>query len=268
MRATFAVLAAMALTAIAFAGEPKIQVATGPAFSVAGESVKLPLDAYHLFVVKNYVGKVEWEVDPDYEIGFENGKPVLVSGAVDELTLKEPAKIPHREADGPKLIDAPAESLIVWGKKPGKVRISARGVVDGRSVRLDVITLEVIGPRPPPPPIDPPKDPPKDPPIDQPVDARYFLIVRGNGPASEEVRKCLALKAWADVTKAGHKFKDLPLNEVPTKDGKSPIPDGTTLPCLLELGIRPDGKSSFVIPPPRSLPKDDDAVRKLLDVKP
>ena len=124
MRATaIAFLAVLALSASA--AEPKIQLATAEAPGA------LKVDAYRVFTVACFKGAVSWETDPVYEIGFDGGKPVLVSGEVDHLELTTAVKVPQRE--GLKLVDVDAGGVIVWGKKPGKVRLVARGVVAARS---------------------------------------------------------------------------------------------------------------------------------------
>lgn len=253
MRATFALLLAT-LALPAFAEAPKIQSVT-PA---ASESLKL--DAYRVFRVGDYKGVVSWETDPVYEIGYDDkGKPILVSGEVDLLELTVPAKLPQRE--GLKLIDVDAGGAVVWGKKAGKVRLVARGVIDGVPKRLDTQVLEIEGLKPAPPPIG--TDPP---PPETPTGKLYFLIARPNGPVQSDVLKSLQLPAWAEITKAGHQYKDLPVNEIKTKSGKSPIPNGTTLPCVLPLRI--EGDSSYLVGAPYSLPKSDADVRRLLEVKP
>ena len=258
MRSTFALfLAVLALPAFALDPDPKPPTAGDvPAIcTLTAETGTLPVDGFRVLTLGNYKGPVSWETDPVYEIGYKDGKPVLVSGEVDYLEIGEAAKIPERQ--GLKLVDVGPGSVVIWGKTPGKVRLVARGVVDGIPKRLDTVVIEVTGPRPPPLlPIDPV----------QPTTGLYFALVRPNGPATEEVRRIAALPAWDEIRKAGHQFKDFALNELPTKDGKSPIPDGTPMPCLLVL--KQDGTQSIVVKPIRPAPQDDAAVRKLLEIKP
>lgn len=258
MRSTFTLfLAVLALPAFALDPDPKpAAAADAPAIStVTADTGTLPVDGFRVLTLANYKGPVSWETDPVYEIGYKDGKPVLVSGEMDYLEINEPAKIPERQ--GLKLIDVGPGSVVIWGKTPGKVRLVARGVVDGVPKRLDTVIIEVTGPRGPPLlPIEP----------GQPTTGLYFALVRANGPATEEVRRIAALPAWDDVRKAGHQFKDFTLSELPTKDGKSPIPDGTPLPCLLVL--KQDGTQSVILKPIRPAPQTDDDVRKLLEIKP
>lgn len=147
MRSTIALLAAVALAAITFAGEPRIQ-------SVAEDEGPLAIGAYRVFTVKDYTGdrtKLRWEPEAVYEIGYKDGKPVLISGEVDLLNILKPAAIPRQKPLG--LVDVEPGAVVAWGTVPGKVRLVVRGAVDGVPTRLDTIVLTVG--KSDPPAIDP-----------------------------------------------------------------------------------------------------------------
>lgn len=89
-------------------------------------------------------------------------------------------------------------------------------------------------------PIDPPVKPPVDPPA--PTTSLYFLIVRPDGPASPTFTNLIGLSEWETLKAKGHKYKDKTLTEAVALGVK--IPTGTTLPCVVILRPRADGKTS------------------------
>jgi len=216
---------------------------------------KIKVDAFGVFTAKGH-DKVRWKVEPVYELAKDSkGEPYLKFGDLDVLTLKKPASIPQRE--GLKLVDVEAYSAVVWGKQPGKVKLIALAVVDGWPEEIETIALEVLGE------VLPPVDPDK--PVDPvPTGSLYFAIVRKTGPITADVEKCLKLEAWTEVRAKGHKVRDLMINQVPVKDGKT-IP-GLNPPCLLVL--KTDGKTSALVGPVRSMPANDAEVKALLEIKP
>lgn len=215
----------------------------------------IKLDAYGVFTAKGH-DKVRWKAEPVYELAKDSkGEPYLKFGDLDLLTLKKPAAIPQRE--GLKLIDVDAFSAVAWGKQPGKVKLIALAVVDGWPEEIETILIEVVGEVLPP--IDP--NPPVDP---VPTGNLYFAIIRKTGPITSDVEDCLKLDAWKEVSKKGHKYRDIIVNQVPVKDGKT-IP-GLNPPCLLVL--KTDGKTSAMVGPVRPMPKTDAEVNALLEIKP
>jgi hypothetical protein len=255
---------ALLLTAPAFAQLPVIS--TGPAkiLSVTGDAPDKPIAVDAMRAMKLSVPDakfVSWEVDPVYDLIVVDGKPTLVSGDLglkvitkaSEIGLKEPGQDPVFKEIGPG-------EVIIWGKTPGKVRLVARGVVGDVNQRIATLVIEVTGPRPPPvvKPVDPlPGDP---------IASRdYYLFVGPDSSTPPAVLESLKLTAWDEVKKKDG-VKYLPLSEVPTADGKSPLPPGTTLPCLLKLIEGP--LTSKIVPPPHPIPLSNDAVEKVKAAKP
>jgi hypothetical protein len=239
----------------AFGAEPPRIVAYPAAVVPAplpSDKTPLSVGKFRWLTLENYAGSVTWDWSGDVaSVGTRVAKP-----GAEFIGVKEGTE----GVESHTAPDSKSEVLAVWGKTGGDVTVSAWGVVDNRAVKLATIMLSVQGARPPPVVILPP-------PIDTPpAKGLYYLIVRPNGPVQNDVLQSLKLPAWEEIRKAGHTFKDLPLNEVKTTNGKSPIPDGTPLPCVLALKI--EGDTSYVIPPPSKLPATDADVRKLLEVKP
>jgi hypothetical protein len=203
---------------------------------------------------------VSWEVDPVYDLVVENGTPKLTSGDIGLKLITEAAKLGTKEpGEDPVFRSVEPGQVLIWGKTPGKARLIARGVVGEVNQRIETIVIEVVGARPPPPvkPIE----------GEQPAPAArlYFLYVGADGPTDPAVLRSMALPAWADEIKA-ERVKYLALSKVPSKDGKSPLPPGTSLPCLLVLSEGP--ATSTIIPPPRALPTTDAEVNAIRKEKP
>ncbi|CAN5418648.1 hypothetical protein BH11PLA2_BH11PLA2_32510 [soil metagenome] len=238
---------------------------TGPAtiLSVTGDAPDKPLAVDAMRAMKLSVPDakfVSWEVDPVYDLVIVDGKPTLVSGNLglkivtkaSEIGLKEPGQDPVFKEIGPG-------EVIVWGKTPGKVRLVARGVVGEVNQRIATLVIEVTGPRPPPlKPMDPGL------PVEPITDRDYYLFVGADGPTPPAVLESLKLTAWDEVKKKDG-VKYLPLSEVPSKDGKSPLPAGTALPCLLKLVEGP--ATSKIVPPPHAIPLTNEAVEKVKAAK-
>jgi hypothetical protein len=125
---------------------------------------------------------------------------------------------------------------------------------------MTTITVEGGAGSPPPivPPIVPPKEDPKDPPP-PPTGTYYFLVVRPDGPASPAFTAAMALPAWAELRKSGHKFKDKTTTEAKTLNLE--LPAGTQLPCVVTLST--EGGVSKIVRGPVPLPLTDAAVRAL-----
>lgn len=249
----------LAVASSAFGAEPPRIVAYPAAVVPAplpSDKTPLSVGKFRWLTLENYAGSVTWDWSGDVaSVGTRTAKPGAEFIGVKEGTEGVESHIAP---------ESKSEVLAVWGKTGGDVTVSAWGVVDNRAVKLATIVLSVQGARPPPVVVLPPIEPPVTPPT--PAKGYYYLIVRQNGPVQQSFLDSIRLSAWDELRKAGHTVKDLPLNEVPSKSGKSPIPDGTSLPCVLTLEIK--GDTSYVIPPPAALPTTNEAVRKLLEVKP
>lgn len=100
--------------------------------------------------------------------------------------------------------------------------------------------------------------PPKDPPTTPPIGKVYFLVVRPDGPASQEFARVMADPAWAEHKAAGRLMKDKTLTEsVPLYRP----PAGTALPFVVTLSS--GDTESKVIAGPVPLPTTSDGIRKL-----
>lgn len=69
----------------------------------------------------------------------------------------------------------------------------------------------------------------------------------------------MALPAWAELRKAGHRVKDKTVSEA-AAFGVT-LPDGTTLPAIVTLAE--DAESSWVVRGPVAAPTTDEGIRKL-----
>jgi hypothetical protein len=240
------------------AGEP-LTAAPSPAITLKSPGPKavvsvpplpdLQLDRFRWFGLDNHQGPITWEMEGDAAGFVEFATAAKVFGKTDT------------SGDEPVFSEVPAGSVVLWGRKPGDVKLSAWGVVDGRAKRLATIVLTVEGARPPPKPVDPPK------PVEPPKKAGlYFLIIQPDGPTQNTVLESLRLPAWDELTNAGNTYKPKSVSEA--KSLGVNLPDGTALPCVVPLTISQDGKSSKPIPPPLPFPTTNEGVRKLMEVKP
>lgn len=202
------------------------------------------------YKIANYEGPVTYEVE---------GDAVLIKEVEKAITLG----IVIQGETEPSYPDVPAGSVILWGKKPGTVELSAWGVVNGRAKRLLTKSFRVGGliPPPIPPPVVPPVPPVPDPPVTPPSTAFYFLVVRKDGPADPAFTRTMGDPAWADLRKAGHLIKDKTLTEA-AQLGLS-FPAGTKLPCVVTLQETADGKNHKIVRDAIALPTTGDGIRKL-----
>lgn len=105
----------------------------------------LSVDRFRWFALRGYTGPVTWECDNEGVIDYlESEKADTLIGRVEGSKKMERYKIP-----------AGAVVVTATGEKTGSVKLTAYGVVNGKSKRLDTITL-LVGPMPPPIPVDPP----------------------------------------------------------------------------------------------------------------
>lgn len=247
MRSAFAILL-LAVSVSAASGPTIVQKSPGvqPVVSIPPQP-GIGIDRFRWFGIDGHQGAVTWEIEGDAAGFIEFATAAKVFGKTDT------------SGDDPVFSDVPAGSVVLWGKKPGDVKLSAWGVVDNRAKRLATIVLTVEGARPPPKPV---------PPIDVPApkEGIYFLIVKPDGPSTPALLAAMELPAWKELEKAGHTYKPVSFSEAKTLGAS--IPNGTSLPAVLPLRIAADGKSSKEIPPPLPFPTTNDGVRKLMEVKP
>lgn len=126
--------------------------------------------------------------------------------------------------------------FLVRPKVAGYFRVVFWTVGEGDKSFLDIDATGGTLPKLPDPKIPDPKDPVT------PPTGLYFMVVGGDGPASPAVTAALALPEWGTLVKAGHLYKYKTITEATNLGAK--IPSGTTLPVVVVLRFRADGKSS------------------------
>lgn len=255
-------LAALALPAAA--DEPKIphsvaRVKPASIATLGKADGPLIVGDWRPYVINDHNGPVVWEVDPIPELGFDSGgKPYLLNGDVGLHQVTKPLTS-FRPADNAlEIVEVPAGNVIVWGREPGKVRLTARGIVNDLPARVATIIIEVQGARPPPDtgPIEPVPPP-------SPVTKLYFaIILPDDRPQTPQFLKAMDLPAWDEIRNAGHDFK--PMTAARARELNIPVPK--QLPAVQPLIV--NGDESTPIPPPLAMPYTDADVRKLLEVKP
>lgn len=97
--------------------------------------------------------------------------------------------------------------------------------------------------------------PPVDPPPTKPTKG-YFLIVRPDGPASQDFAHAFALPAWRELVANGHAVKEMTLTES-LQYYKAPA--GTVIPFVVTL----DAANKKVLSGPVAMPTTDEAIRRL-----
>lgn len=91
--------------------------------------------------------------------------------------------------------------------------------------------------------IPPPKKPDDPPVVVPPIPAAlYFVVVGADGPVNPAVTKSLQLPEWATLALRGHMYKYKTATEAAALGIK--LPAQTTLPCVVVLQNRADGKST------------------------
>lgn len=111
---------------------------------------------------------------------------------------------------------------------------------------------------PMPPPVNPN---PTDPIPPKPTSGMFFLIVRGDGPASPEFTRTMTLEGWKKLSDSGHRYKDYIASDLPKFN--ITLPPGTTLPCVITLRPRADGIHSDIVRGPIQLPSSSEGIEKL-----
>lgn len=163
-----------------------------------------------------------------FDVKPDGAKPFMFAPGFD----KSLCPIVRLYSDDPKVA-----SFMVIPQAAGEYYVTfwTRGEEESKYVQL-VITVTRDGVAPPPKPPAPPVDPP----VPVPV-AYYFLIVRVDGPASPAFTAAMSLPEWSGLARAGHNYKDKTLTDAVAIGVR--IPAGTTLPAVVILRPRPDGKS-------------------------
>lgn len=150
--------------------------------------------------------------------------------------------------------------IVVAGSGKGELTLVADGVIDGEIVTLLSYRVSVnLASQPPPK--DPPTDPPKDPPAK--VGTKYLLIVRPNGPASQDFERTMRNAAWDELRKSGISIRDETLEKATAVYAP---PSNTPLPFVVPLLISEDGTKATVVAAPVALPTDSASIKKLSEV--
>lgn len=186
--------------------------------------------------------------------GYIRFTPETTAKSVLYLALDDAYPFPSEE-----LKDTRRFILPVMGLKDGTYRFFAIGSLNDE---MSVTPFSVVIGKgtPADPPKDSPKDPPKEP-IPPPVGSTYFIVIRPDGPATQEFARIMADAAWAEHRSAGIRVKDYTLAE---SASIYKLPSRTNLPCVLALSSGP--KESKVLAGPVNLPTTSDGIRKLAEV--
>lgn len=215
------------------------------------------------------VGTVPQRLTPEVSFYIESEVPLLIYGsrngmvrAVDEGP--GPQTVKSRWIDAPEVFQkrkfTGKHIYSIEPLKDGDVEIFIQAVGVASADDIDRRTVQIAGvsqdPKPPTKPTDPPTKP-----VDPPTKptSYYFMAIRPNGAASQDFAKLMALPAWAELRKAGHRVKDKTVSEA-AAFGVT-LPDGTTLPAIVTLAE--DAESSWVVRGPVAAPTTDEGIRKL-----
>lgn len=87
----------------------------------------------------------------------------------------------------------------------------------------------------------------------------HFMLVRKDGPSSQDFTNAISLPSWKTLMASGHAYKDYTLTEA---NSIYQAPAGTTLPYLIGLDSKNRTK---VVVPIGPLPGNDAAVLKLIE---
>ena len=250
------------LATMAAGGEPVPLSAAGPKIVLRGtysaDAAKtLPVGDWRNYGVEGFTGKVDWEWDAVPELAFDaSGKPYLLAAEVGLLNVTKPLTPFRVEGKELTVVDISPGDVILHGISPGKVKLVARGVVDGASKRLATLVIDV-GPRGPPAAPAPGVTP----------KVNYLLIVRDDQPATDEFLNVMASPAWRELEAKGVTVKDVSYSHATGRLGIK-LASGTTLPTVIRLNNDQDAKKSVRIGLPVPLPKSDAEIRKLIEVSP
>lgn len=122
---------------------------------------------------------------------------------------------------------------VVVASKAGRYRVLAYTGNDegGAQAIVTLVIGKVETPGKEPPKTDPPIEPGVDPPA-KPAGKVFFLIVRADGPATQDYARIMADPAWDAHRKAGIIVKDKTFSE---SKAIYTAPSGTTLPYVVTL---------------------------------
>lgn len=130
--------------------------------------------------------------------------------------------------------------------------VQAEAAIERKTVDVDAGE----GAQPPPGGGEPPIVVP--PPVTTPTKV-HFMLVRKDGPSSQDFTNSISLPAWKTLTASGHAYKDYTLTEA---NAVWQAPAGTSLPYLVGLDSKNRAK---VVVPVGPLPGNDAAVLKLIE---
>lgn len=170
------------------------------------------------------------------EVATKRGKPVTVA-----VRVAAGAELGYTAAFGESSAyfeemrsTGDTRRFMFWGESDGKYAVVfwTKGEVSG------VVTTITVGTGAEPPVVDPPKNPP----VVPPTAALYFLVVRPDGPSDPAFTRVMLLPEWAELTRAGHAFKDKTATEAKSLGIK--FPANVALPFVAVLRVREGGKAS------------------------
>lgn len=193
---------------------------------------------------------------------IERDSPAIVLGSPSgmlEVVYTEnkdgcPVKVKGKFAGGGgKSEDRVLKSKFIIELNPVKsgrceVIIIPHGVTKETDIERKTVDVDAgDGAQPPPGGVDPPPT--------KPVKG-YFLLVRPDGPASQDFARAFALPAWTELRAEGHAVKEMTLTES-LQYYKAPA--GTVIPFVVTI----DAANKKVLAGPVAMPTTDDAIRKL-----
>lgn len=156
---------------------------------------------------------------------------------------------------GGKVEEKEIKSKFIIQLKPRKsgrceVIIVPHGVTKESDIERKTVDVDAGEGGQPPPIVTPPIV------VPPPVTKGYFLIVRPDGPASQDFAKAFALPAWTELKTEGHTVKEMTLTE---SLAVYKAPAGTVIPYVVTI----DAANKKLLAGPVAMPTTDEAVRKL-----
>lgn len=207
---------------------------------------------------------------PQAEVKAERNQFVVLKAEVKNGKGQTKYRLPK---DGlsylPSNLLADPSTIVFTPLKDGRYTFWAwSGNEDGASDLAEMTV--VVGDGTPPGDVKPPPVKPEDP--EQPKTGKAFvMLIRPDGPASQQFAAVKRLKAWEDVRKDGHEMKDYPRKEVEAILRQAMTEDAAAYKARLDgyvnkavvLRLSADGKSSSILGV-HPLPADDAAVKELV----
>ena len=196
MRIVSCILLSLCLAVSVRADGPKILAAPVPQ-QQPSDATPLSSNKFIWLWVDGYEGDVTWDgLEGVKCLGFKAAKPGTEFIGIKEGTVTPDAHVSPASK---------SEVLVIWGKSPGKVTISAWGSKDNKAVKLATKVVIVDGGDEPPP--IPPG--PKPQPIPEPTGKPAWLIVveETSARTAETVEVLSDLDFWNALCTKGHNWR-------------------------------------------------------------